>query len=439
MVAHGAHSEDLEVGVMTVGKLRGHPSAMFAGGLGVAIVMSLVSTSAIAAPTPVPTVKPVACAPEAGVDSGSIKIGIVTPKTGAAAPTFDGYWQAAQVRFDQENAKGGVNGRKIKATVYDDQGSSSGQTTAATKALDQDNVFGIVVGSSTDSMEPLLLQRNVPVTGYNQLAMATNRNAFSATGVSTPLAISTAILERLKADGATKIANINHATPGATTSANAYSKIASAVPGLTEVLRIADEPQGAHDATSTALRIRNSGADAWIGTMFVDGGISIGQALNAQGVKLKTGTIAGLTDPAIIAKGGSALEGIIGSTSGPVPITSNVRAAKTVLSALKAAGVNPYNASSAVGYAAADLMVTGLKKAGKCPTRQAFIDNLRQLKGYTANGFLPGPIDFTPGITPNGNPAKCSWFVKVINGAPVADKKATCGAIIELATGKAIG
>ena len=418
-----------------------HGRTFVIGGVSAVVALSLTTSIAQAAPVaPKPSAsKVVSCTPETGVDSTTVKIGVVTPKTGAAAPTFDGFWQAAQVRFDQENAKGGVNGRKVKAIVYDDQANPSVQTSVASKALDQDGVFGIVVGSSTDSMETMLKDRNVPVTGYNQLAMGTNRNAFSATGVSTPLAQSTAIIERLKQDGATRIANINHATAGATNSGNTYSKMIPLVAGVTESLRIADEPQGAHDATSTALRIKNTNSDAWIGTMFVDGGVSIGQALNAQGVKMKTGTIAGLTDPAVISKGGPALEGIIGSTSGPVPVQADVRGAKTVLSSLKAAGVNPYNASSAVGYVAADLMIAGLKKAGKCPTREGFISALRATKGYTANGFLPGPIDFTPGITPNGNPAKCSWYVKVINGAPVADKKATCGSIIELATGKVIG
>lgn len=426
---------------MKIGRSQTKIRTLAFGGVSAVTLLSLTASITYAAPAaPKPSASAaISCAPVTGVDAGTVKIGVVTPKTGPAAPTFDGFWQAAQVRFDQENAKGGVNGRKVKAIVYDDQANPSTQTSVASKALDQDGVFGIVVGSSTDSMETMLKDRNVPVTGYNQLAMGTNRNAFSATGVSTPLAQSTAIIERLKQDGATRIANINHATAGATNSGNTYSKLIPLVSGVTESLRIADEPQGAHDATSTALRIKNTNSDAWIGTMFVDGGVSIGQALNAQGVKMKTGTIAGLTDPAVIAKGGPALEGIIGSTSGPVPVQANVRGAKTVLSALKAAGVNPYNASSAVGYVAADLMVTGLKKAGKCPTREGFISSLRSTKGYTANGFLPGPIDFTPGITPNGNPAKCSWYVKVVNGAPVADKKATCGDIIELATGKVIG
>ena len=37
-------------------------------------------------------------------------------------------------------------------------------------------------------------------------------------------------------------------------------------------------------------------------------------------------------------------------------------------------------------------MIEGIKAAGlSCPTRKAFINNLRLVKGYTANGFFDDP------------------------------------------------
>ena len=84
-------------------------------------------------------------------------------------------------------------------------------------------------------------------------------------------------------------------------------------------------------------------------------------------------------------------------------------------------------------------MITGLKKAGKCPTRQSFIDNLRKVTNFTANGMLPVPTSFAPGITPMGSPSKCTWFLTVKNGVPVPDPKVTCGVLVDTSTNKVVG
>ncbi|MFA7324881.1 MAG: ABC transporter substrate-binding protein [Candidatus Nanopelagicales bacterium] len=421
---------------MSIRMKSGRSAVLLSGGLTAAMVLSIVSGVA-AAPTPKPSA-PVKCASEPGIDATTVKLGIITPKTGAAAPTFLNFTESAQLRLDQENAKGGVFGRKLVATSYDDQGADAVQTLQGNKAVSQDGMFGILAGSSAVGMFATLKQAGVPVMGSPGVPFSTDRNAFSPAGISTPLAATTAVLERIKAAGATKVANINHATPGAATSGNNTALLFPFVPGLTQVLRIADETQGAHDATSTALRIKSSGADATILVMFVDGGVSIGQAMKSQGVTTKANVLSGLTDPSVISRAGSALEGFLGQTSGLVAVGAPVPAMRTYANAMKARGLNPYNSAGTVGYVAADLMIQGLKLAGKCPTRADLITKLRNVDNYKGAGMLPGPISFRPGITPNGNPAKCTWFVQVVNGAPVADKKATCGQIIEFATGKVV-
>lgn len=421
---------------MSLKTKSGRSTVLAVGSLSAAMTLMAVS-SVFAAPTPQPSAA-VACAPEPGVDAKSVKLGIVTPKTGAAAPTFVNFTESAQLRLDQENAKGGVFGRKLLATSYDDQGLDSVQTSQANKAVSQDSMFGILGGSSAVGMFATLKQAGVPVMGSPGVPFSTDRNAFSPTGISTPLAGTTAPLERVKDAGGTKVANINHATPGAATSGNNTALLFPFVPGLTQVLRIADEPQGAHDATSTALRIKNSGADSTILVMFVDGGVSIGQAMKSQGVVTKANILSGLTDPSVISRAGSALEGFLGQTSGLVAVGAPVPAMRTYANAMKARGLNPYNSAGSVGYVAADLMIQGLKLAGKCPTRADLINKLRTVDNYKGAGMLPGSISFRPGVTPNGNPAKCTWFVQVVNGAPVADKKATCGQVIEFSTGKVI-
>ncbi|MDD2857836.1 MAG: ABC transporter substrate-binding protein [Candidatus Nanopelagicales bacterium] len=419
-------------------------STVLAVGASASLLMAFAANGAMAAPTPAPTgaAANAACPAAPGVTPTTIDVGWVGSKTGPASTTFIGASEGAQLRFDQENAKGGVNGRKIKLKVYDDQTSPTGQVTAAQKAIG-DNVFGLTSATSTVSMYPTLKSAGIPIVGFTNAAFGTDNNAFGITGVTTgsnPTLASTGVLEKMKQMGATKLAIINHSSAGATASQNALASVVPFVPGITTVLRIADSPQGAHDATSEALRIKNSGADAVNYSGFIDGGISLAQALKQQGVTLKSFAVAGLTDPAVLKTANGALDGALGQTYGPVPIGVNVRAVKTFASAMKAAGLNPYAPAGPVGYLSADLFIKGLKVAGKCPTRESFISNLRKVNSYDGAGLIPAKVSFVPGgLFPNGNPITCGWYTIAKGNDLVPDAKATCGGkYIDTTTGKVV-
>ncbi|MFA7324124.1 MAG: ABC transporter substrate-binding protein [Candidatus Nanopelagicales bacterium] len=419
-------------------------STVLAVGASASLLVALAANSATAAPTPAPSAAKAnsTCPAAPGVTPTGITIGWVGSKTGPAATTFIGASEGAQLRFDQENAKGGVNGRKLTLKIYDDGTNPSSQVSQAQKAIG-DNVFGLTSATSTVSMYPTLKSAGIPIVGFTNAAFGTDNNAFGITGVTTsanPALASTGVLEKMKQMGATKIAIINHASAGATASQNSLANIIPYVPGITMVLRIADSPMGAHDATSEALRIKSSGADAVNYSGFIDGGISLAQALKQQGVTLKSFAVAGLTDPAVLKTSNGALEGALGQTYGPVPIGVNVRAVKTFASAMKAAGLNPYAPAGPVGYLSADLFIKGLKVAGKCPTRESFISNLRKVNNYDGAGLIPAKVSFVPnGLMPNGNPITCGWYTIAKGTDLVPDAKATCGGkYIDTTTGKVV-
>ena len=382
------------------------------------------------------------CPAAPGVTPTSVTAGWIGSKTGAAATTFLEASEGAKLRFDQENAKGGVNGRKLSLNIYDDATNPSTQVAQVQKAID-DNVFGMIATTSTVAMYPTLKSANIPVVGFSNPQYGTDNNAFAISGATTgsnPAIASTGILEKMKQMGATKIAIINHNSASATAGQNALANIVPFVPGIQMVLRIADSPQGAHDATSEALRIKNSGADSVNYSGFIDGGISLAQALKQQGVTLKSFVVAGLTDPAVLKTSNGALDGALGTTYGTVPINLNIRPAKIFAGAMKAAGLNPYAPAGPVGYAEADLFIKGLQVAGKCPTRQSFIDNLRKVSGWDAGGLMPAKVSFVPnGIMPNGNPITCGWYSVAKGTDLVPDAAATCGGkYIDTSTGKVI-
>jgi len=422
---------------MTQSTSRGR-TAVLVGGIAATMAVGLSATAAIAAPTPAPS-KAVACPSTPGVTPTAINVGIITPTSGPAVSSFTGFVEGAKLRIAQQNAKGGVNGRKINVTVYDDKADGSTQSSVANKAIQQDNQFGIVEASTVDTMMPLFKSQNVPVVGLTNLpAHGTDRNVFGATGAFAPAYSNTQQAARLKAGGATKIAVVNHNSPAAQ-AGGAGMVTALPLEGLSLGVRISDAPIGTFDATSVALRIKNSGADGEYSILTSDGGIAVANALKQQGVPMKAMMLAGFSDPKVIAQAPAALEGAIGSTFGTVPQGVQGRPGlRTYVNGMKAAGLNPDTVGGPIGFVSADTFVKGLTLAGKCPTRAGFVDNLRKQTKVDGAGLLPEPISYTPGVTPNGDPARCSWYLVVKDGKFVPDAKATCGKLIETATGKVI-
>ena len=412
---------------MSVSSNKRRNSAFVVGGLAAAMLVSVAATGAQAAPAATNAAKNAKCAPADGVTPTTITLGWLGPKTGPASANYLGSSQAAQLRIDQENAKGGINGRKLVMKVYDDASSPTTQISAANQAIQSDKVFGLNLQSSTVSAFPTLKENGIPVTGFSNQAFNSDRNAFAVTGVpAVPGVGSLAPIQKLQSMGVTKVANINHASAGATASGNTTSGLLKLVPGIAESLRIGDEPQGAHDATSTALRIKNSGSDGAIIVGFIEGGISIAQALKQQGVTLKGMNIVGLSDPAVLKTTGTALDGALGTTYGTTPVGVNKPGVRTYANGMKAAGLNPYSSAAPMGYLGSDLLIRGIKEAGQCPTRALFVDKLRNVTNYTGNGLVPETISFKPGATPNGNMAACTWFMVAKGDQLVPDAKPTC-------------
>ena len=408
--------------------------------LSLGIVVGASASLSWGAPAPAVTAKPVVCPASPGVDGSSINLGIITATSGASSSSFTGFVEGATLRVDQQNAKGGVNGRKIKLTTYDDQGSGATQSSVATKAIQQDNQFGVIEASTVDTMMPVFKASNVPVVGLTNLpAHGTDRNVFGVTGAFSNAYTTTTLAKRLTSSGATKVAIVNHNSPGAQ-SAGGGMTAALALENIPLALRISDAPIGAYDATSTALRIKQSGADAVNAILTLDGAVSLIQALTQQGVKLKAFVPSGLSDPAVVAKAPAALEGAVGSTFGTVPVgVPGKPGLRTFANGMKAAGRNPYSVGAPIGFVAADTFIKGLQLAGKCPTREGFVSNLRKQTNITGAGMLPEAISYAPGLTPNGNPGHCSWYMTVQGGQFVPDAAPVCGKIIEVATGKIVG
>ena len=92
-------------------------------------------------------------AADPGVSSSSIVIGMTTPLTGPASPGYKDLAPAATAYFNYVNANGGINGRKIKLVVKDDQYSPAKTKAATSELILRDKIFAMfgALGTPTHS------------------------------------------------------------------------------------------------------------------------------------------------------------------------------------------------------------------------------------------------------------------------------------------------
>ncbi|MHB1303818.1 MAG: branched-chain amino acid ABC transporter substrate-binding protein [Acidiphilium sp.] len=95
--------------------------------------------------------------------AGPIKIGVQAPVTGTYADEGQGIQKAVRLLADQQNAKGGLLGRKIEVKVCDDEGKAS-QAAICARQLVNDHVVA-VIGSYTSgaalAAEPIYARAKV--------------------------------------------------------------------------------------------------------------------------------------------------------------------------------------------------------------------------------------------------------------------------------------
>ena len=84
-----------------------------------------------------------------GVTTDTIKIGMHNSLTGPIAVFGLTYERVARMLIDKANAQGGINGRKIDLIVEDDRGDPGGGVAAVTKLIDRDKVFLVLGGAYT--------------------------------------------------------------------------------------------------------------------------------------------------------------------------------------------------------------------------------------------------------------------------------------------------
>jgi ABC-type branched-subunit amino acid transport system substrate-binding protein len=362
-----------------------------------------------------------------GVTGKDVTLGYISSQTGVAASTHRNAHKACQGRVAAENAKGGVNGRQIKVEYIDDK-SSGANLTGAQDLVQNRDVFAVVDNSAFAFLAwRYLKDQGVPMIGggfdgnyyYNE----GNESIISSLGNGTPvpgLTYDTAT-QMMKKLGAKKVAAVGYgASPSSSESAKATETYGADAQGLKGVYLNNTLEFGGTDVGPVVLGIKNSGADGLYLPLDSDTNFAFVQGLQQNGVKMKSNVLAtGYSQDLLDQPIAQTIQPTDVMFSAYKPVELGGKAIKTFQANLKKyaglTGVPDYGTYT--GYIVCDMAIMGLKNAGKNPTRQSFVDGIRNNGAkYDGTGLLCAPIDLSYEAFGTITPTSCTWFLNVKNG-----------------------
>ncbi len=352
-------------------------------------------------PTAVPaTAAPAtkASVPVPGVTDTEIVIGSFGPQDGPAGAygvidrTIDAY-------FKMVNAKGGINGRKVRF-IYENDSYQPAKTVAAVKKLvEEDKVFALVAGLGTANnlaVMDYLVQNNVPhvapATGSSAMAVPLKKNVFAVqiNYMTEGLLLTQYAVETLKAK---KVAvfyqNDSFGKEGLDTVSGELKKR-----GLPEAIGVSYEAADTN-FSAQALKLQTSGADAVILYAVPKPGASVIAEMTKLGYQPKLLSSAIINDPALFQLAGPGLEGLV--IPAWIPAWDDLTNPKIVeyqAFMKEFAPKEQMGGFSLSGYVEAQVTVEGLKRTGKELTRERFIQTMEQMKDYK-DSALPS-VSYSP-------------------------------------------
>jgi branched-chain amino acid transport system substrate-binding protein len=371
-----------------------------------------------------------------GVTANSITIGLITSLTGPSAAEDPGIVPAAKARIALQNARGGIDGRKIKLIVEDDGTNPVTNQTDSSLLLSK-GVFGVIDDSAVAFGGYKILQKaGIPVTGgaYDgpEWFQQPNTNMFSMTGPESAKDPQTGALALFgKKLGAKNCGSVGYSiSPSSTAAASGYVFSCQAE-GLKNAYLNNTIPFGTLSVTPLSLEIKAAGVDSLYLPLDAETNFAILTTLKQAGVNLKFAVSATGYGQALLSDT-SALPGAQGAwfAATGTPVELKTPATKSFQAALAKyahyTGVPDFSWYEAWG--ATDLMIDGLGLAGKNPTQSRFISALHKVTNYDVGG-LEFPVNFTLKAFGKAPSRQCSYLVQLKGDAFVNPTK-VCGSFL---------
>jgi branched-chain amino acid transport system substrate-binding protein len=324
---------------------------------------------------------------------GTIVLGQSAPLTGPAAQLGIQLRDGAVLYFNQINARGGINGRKIELRTMDD-GYEPEKTAANTKKFIADDVFALFgyIGTPTSvAALPLATEAKIPFfapfTGaqvlrepFNRYAIHVRASYFDETA---------AIVKQAAAVGIKKFSVFYQN--------DAYGK--AGLEGVERGLKALNLPmtslgtveRNSVDVKKAVADILAKQPEAIVQISAYKSCAAFIREARKAGFGGTFYNVSFVGTQALLTELGKDARGVVVSQVMPYPYSPNSPIATEFLEALKTASATnkdlSANYSSMEGFVAAKVLVEGLRRAGKSVTREAFISSIQSIQNFQMGGF----------------------------------------------------
>lgn len=323
-----------------------------------------------------------------GVTADTITLGQSASLTGPSEELGREMKAGAEAYFTAVNDAGGVNGRKIKLLSLDDTGAPDRTKANTLKLLNEENVFALFGYTGAYTINPMLplIEKNkvpffAPASGDLSTREPVSRYIFNIRA--SYMEETEKIVDQLARRGLTKIAAFYQN--------DAYGRAGLA--GLERALRerksniliFGSADRNSTNVASSAQTISKSGAQAVI----ISAGANTASAFIKEMKRLGSGAqfclLSSVGAKTLAAQLGGDGNGVEVSQVVPLPFSDSEPLGREYLKRI--GGPAKASFASLEGYIAATVLVEGLKRAGKVPTRESFLAALDKLGSFDLRGY----------------------------------------------------
>jgi len=352
-----------------------------------------------------------------GVTDSEITIGTYTDLSGVTAMWGVNNSNAIRMVFDEINAKGGINGRKIHYIVEDNQYNVPRSVQAANKLINRDNVFLLLANDGTpmnNAVLPEQLEKGVPnmfpLTSARSMYEPYNRLKFG---------LYASYYDQMRAGVKQVLENEHVKAPCALWQDTDFGRdVMAGVYAQLKAMNVSLVAEAAHkptdtDFTASVARMRDAKCDfLFVASIVRDTNLIVSVARKG-GWKVPMMGPASTYDVNVAEVPGNANEGFRAMTPALYVYPDDPRPdIQAFVKAYKAQFGHEPNWAAELGYSGAHLLAEGLGRAGKNLTLDSFITAMESIKDYH-DMFGAPPVSFGPGIRVG---SKKSYMVVVHNG-----------------------
>lgn len=333
---------------------------------------------------------------EPGVSTNTILFGQTAALSGPSAELGLEMRQGAKLAFEAVNAQGGVYGRKIELTSLDDGYEPARSSANVRKLINEDHVFALVacVGTPTSQANlPVFTEAKVPYIGafsgaqllrdpFNRYVFNIRASYFDETEK---------MIEQLVLTGSKNIAVF-------------YQNDAYGKAGLDGVQRALDKrklkmgaiapvERNSLDVAAAVKTINAARPDAVIMVSAYKPSAVFIKEMQKAGSNAQFHNVSFVGSRPLAKELGAQGYGVAISQVVPFPWGGGVPIVREYQRLMKESGAKEFSFTSLEGYIVGRVVIEGLKRAGKEPTREKFIAAMEGMSNIDLDGFV---ISFSP-------------------------------------------